>query len=246
MNPLQQKGAPSVKVVLSPALLEAYSDRPSVCIVIDILRASSTLITAFSHGVKEVIALETTDEAVHEARQGHWVGAERDCERCSFAHYGNDPLEYTSQEVLGKTIYFTTTNGTRTIKQCLSLGHEVLIGGFLNRSVIVEACQGKDVLCVCAGWKGRISLEDALFAGCLTDSFSPTHCIQDDASRIMQENWLTHRSRVIPYLQDCEHYRRLQSSGKANSFGYCLTLDSHSVLPRARYGKHGEILIRAD
>ena len=137
----------TIDIVLSPDLIETYSETPVLCIVIDVLRASSTIITAFANGARTIYPLADIETAEAKARAGALVGAERNVLRCDFATFGNDPGEYTSDKVGGQDIYFTTTNGTKTIRRCLDLGHEVIIGSFVNIDAVIRASEGRDVLC---------------------------------------------------------------------------------------------------
>ena len=149
----------TIDIVLSPELLDVYRPtEPTTFVVVDILRASSTMVAAFDNGVRRIFPIETIEEAKAAAAAGHLVGAERKCVKCDFADLGNDPLEYGPEQVRDKEIYFTTTNGTRTLKKCMSFGaeHSVVVGAFTNIGTVAEYCRGRYVLSVCAGWEGHV------------------------------------------------------------------------------------------
>ena len=100
----------------SPELYSLYHRPDTIVIIVDIFRASTTMVTALGHGARSIIPVSTTEEA---ETLGHTLGcliaAERNVQRCPFAQLGNDPAEYTEELVSGKDIVFTTTNGTRAL-----------------------------------------------------------------------------------------------------------------------------------
>ena len=222
-----------VDVVLAPGLLPAYSREGATCVVIDIFRASTSIITALANGARRIIPIETLDEARLLRDEGKVVGAERNCQRCDFAQFGNDPFEFTPEQVAGKDIYFTTTNGTRTIKRCMEQGLEVVVGGFVNLSAVASYLRDESVLCVCAGWQGKFGIEDAIYAGALVDALRESHTIGSDAARLMCSEWKHHRSDLLKYLRESDHYARLRSHDKLNAVTYCLSQDIHTIVPKA-------------
>lgn len=229
-------------VALTPAEVEAYAQEEAICVVTDIFRATTTIVTALANGAEKFIALETIQEAQLAKEQGHLVGAERNCERIPFAHWGNDPLEYEASEVQGKTIYFTTTNGTRTIKRCLQLGFTVIIGSFNNLTAVARYCKHKPLLAVCAGWQGRFCMEDALFAGALLEKLTPTHYPDADAARMLLDQWQQHNAHLESYLRKFTHYQRLVNAAKAEAIPFCLEQDLTTVVPLASI-QNGQIVI---
>lgn len=235
----------TVDIVLSPRLIGAYSEKPKLCIVIDILRASSSIITALYNGAEVIYPLSDIDEARRKAEGGYFVGAERNVLKCDFATFGNDPSEYSSERVRGQRIYFTTTNGTDTIRQCLALGHEAVIGGFLNIEALTKVCQGRDVLCVCAGWQGKYCAEDALFAGAMVSRLVPTHHLDSDAARLMEEVWSRHCQNPLDYLKTSDHYCRMAYLGKADCIPYCLQEGIIDIVPLGSLSDQGEIVLTA-
>lgn len=222
-----------IDIVLTPELLPAHRQPSSVAVVIDVLRASTTMVTALAHGAKAIYPLETIGEAEAHARQGRLVGAERNVVRCPFAALGNDPAEYTPEMVSGQEVYFTTTNGTRTIKRAIEEGYQVVIGTFINLTAVARFCQARDVLAICAGWQGRPSKEDALFAAALCDTLAESHEVVTDTSQMMVELWRQHSTHLTEYIKASNHYPRMVQAGKEGALDYCLTIDSTDLLPIA-------------
>ena len=104
-----------VDVCFSPALYPVYHHPETIVVVVDIFRATTTMVTAFERGVRSIRPVATVEEAEAYKQAGWLVGAERNVKRCPFADFGNSPFDYTADKVAGKDIVFTTTNGTRAI-----------------------------------------------------------------------------------------------------------------------------------
>ncbi|MGM0545582.1 MAG: 2-phosphosulfolactate phosphatase [Bacteroidota bacterium] len=144
--------------------------RDKTVVIIDVLRASSTMITALENGAKGVIAVGDMDDASKISHnldaKSFLMSGEKDGVTIEGYDLGNSPLEHTGEVVKGKTIILNTTNGTKAIKRC-SLAEQIIVGSFLNLNAIVDYLKehGNEVLLVCAGWRGRLSLEDMLCAG---------------------------------------------------------------------------------
>lgn len=208
----------TIDIVLSPELLDVYRPtEPTTFVVVDILRASSTMVAAFDNGVRRIFPIETIEEAKAAAAAGHLVGAERKCVKCDFADLGNDPLEYSPEQVRDKEIYFTTTNGTRTLKKCMSFGpeHSVVVGAFTNIGTVAEYCRGRNVLSVCAGWEGHVCIEDALFGAALADRLSGSHTLGSDAVRMVLDYYRSHSSDIVGAIKQSDHYQRLLRVGES-------------------------------
>lgn len=232
-----------IDIIASSELIDYYPQENSVAVVIDVLRASTSIITALQNGAKAVYPLETVEEAQSFAQKGCLVGAERNVVKCDFAHFGNDPFEFTPKSVGGQDIYFTTTNGTHTIRSCIRAGHEVVIGSFINLSAVAHYCRDKNVLAVCAGWRGKLSKEDILFGAALVDALSDTHQPVTDGTDMFLELWRLHQHHHIEYIRESNHYTRMLAAGKDNSFEYCLTPDLTDTLPIVEVSSAQELKI---
>jgi len=166
-------------------------------VVIDVLRASTTIIHALEAGAVEVIPCLEVEEARRIAatlpRSQVVLGGERGGLRIDGFDLGNSPLEYEPASVGGKTVVFTTTNGTRAMNQC-RLAERVLIGAFVNAAAIVEQlAERSPISLVCAGSGGDITRDDVLFAGLLVDRLqrrSATPWQLNAQAITARENWL--------------------------------------------------------
>jgi len=161
-------------VHLLPALIEHDSLIGGTAVIIDILRASSTMTTALQNGASRVIPCGSTQEAFQrrdEASPGTVVlGGERGGVKIEGFDFGNSPTEYTPLSVGGRTVAFTTTNGTKALLAAASAS-EILVGAFLNRRAIVNRLNRAYLAThlICAGTDGSITGEDVLFAGAVVD-----------------------------------------------------------------------------
>ena len=163
-----------------------------IAIVIDVLRASTTIITALAHGAAAVRPVLTIDEARALAKgggpdSGILLGGERGGLRIDGFDLGNSPLEYSRQRVAGRRIVITTTNGTAALDAC-SAAAEVLIGAIVNRSAVAARARSlatahgtADIHLVCAGTDGHVTEEDLLAAGAILDAAGCLPGASDDS-----------------------------------------------------------------
>lgn len=148
-----------------------------IAVVIDVLRASTTIATALAHGaaaVRPVAGIEEARGLAAVLGAGTLLGGERGGVRIPGFDLGNSPLEYTPDRVAGKTIVITTTNGTAALHACRE-AREILVGALVNRTAVADevrrlAGDSVPVHLVCAGTDGEITAEDVLAAGAILDA----------------------------------------------------------------------------
>lgn len=172
--------------------MPAGSTAGGVAVVIDVLRASTTMITALAHGAGRVVPVADVDEARRAAAglgSAAVLGGERGGVRVAGFDLGNSPLEYTVERVRGRTVVITTTNGTAALHACQG-AREIVVGAIVNRMAVAEAVrrfasETTPVHLVCAGTDGALSAEDVLAAGAILDAASTTGAtdVLDDAAR---------------------------------------------------------------
>lgn len=164
----------TIYVHLLPTLTDHVSLTGSTAVVIDVLRASTTMIHALANGATAVVACLSVDDAQAASRSyvpsTRILGGERRGELIPGFDLDNSPLKYTPEAVGGKTIFFTTTNGTRALLESINAAN-VCVGAFVNRKAIVRAATnwGRDLHLVCAGTDDRLTAEDILFAGAVAN-----------------------------------------------------------------------------
>ncbi|HLX94617.1 MAG TPA: 2-phosphosulfolactate phosphatase [Verrucomicrobiae bacterium] len=172
-----------IEVILTPAELPALKQRDlrnAVCVVFDVLRATSTFVTALQNGARAVVPVSEIAEALarRQKQPDVLLGGERDGVKIRGPlgggvdfDLGNSPREYTAEKVRGRTIVSTTTNGTRALRACAG-AQTVLAAAFLNLTATVEfikKLRPTHVVPVCAGTRENTALEDVLAAGALCE-----------------------------------------------------------------------------
>ncbi len=213
----------------------------TVCIVLDIFRATTSIITAIANGCATLIPVMSIDEAYRTAEQieGPLFAGERQSIKITGFDFGNSPFEFSADQVQGKTIIMTTTNGTIAIKSTEN-AYLTLLGSFINAAAVCRAAQqqNKDILLVCAGTDGLFSLEDAFCAGLLVKLLTKDKQYElTDAARGVQAMYHGAQEAVLSILSESRNGKRLYSLGLEADVEYCLSTDSSSTVPCYRAGK---------
>jgi 2-phosphosulfolactate phosphatase len=232
-------GKRKLETCFSPALYETDQHSGSIVVIIDILRASSAICTAFENGAAEIIPVAGVNEAREYKETGCLVAAERDGFVLDFADFGNSPFNFTPEKVKGKRIVYSTTNGTGIIKMAASAG-EIVIGSFLNISAITEWIikQDRDVVLFCAGWKNRFNLEDTVCAGAMAERILNSGLYETicDSTLAALDLWLLAKNDLPGYIEKAAQRSRLRSKGLDDCLGFCLTPDFTDKIPVMREG----------
>ncbi|MCC7401496.1 MAG: 2-phosphosulfolactate phosphatase [Chitinophagaceae bacterium] len=234
---------PTLFTSFSPALLHLYDLSNSIVVIIDILRATSTIATALYNGAKSVIPVDSVSRCIELGKQIEGVTAgERDGKIAEGLQNGNSPFEYTREFIAGKTLVFTTTNGTRLLQMALDRGAtEIVTGAFSNLSVVCDhlMVMKKNVILACAAWKDRINMEDSLFAGAVIHEVGRYFSINCDSSHIATAMYKQAKKDLFDFMKanEASHYHRLIGFGLEKDIRYCLTPDLANVLPQYDNGK---------
>lgn len=229
----------TVDVCLSPHLYPVYHKDDSIVVVIDILRATSAMCTAFEHGVDKMIPVASVEEAMEYKKQGFLVGAERNGIALEGFDFGNSPYSYMTDGIKGQTIVISTTNGTQAIEAARK-AYKVVIGAFTNISALCEwlHSQNRDVLLLCSGWKNRFNLEDSLFAGAVADKLTSSGAFRTgDAALAVSSLYNLAKKNPYRFLHNSSHAERLAAMGLKQDIKYCLQVDLSRVIP-VLDGKH--------
>src|SRR5690349_14905312 len=148
---------PNLHTVLSPALLQLYDVSNTIVVVIDVLRATSTIATALFNGAREIIPVDSVERCIQLGKELECITAgERDGQVAPGLQYGNSSFEYPREFISGKTLVLTTTNGTKLLHMALAKGAtEIITGSFLNLSAVCEhlVAMNRNVILACACWK---------------------------------------------------------------------------------------------
>jgi 2-phosphosulfolactate phosphatase len=240
---MSNSSKPPLFTALSPALLHLYDVNHAIVVIIDVLRATSTIATALHNGAKCVIPVDSVAKCIELGRQIDGITAgERDGMIAEGLEHGNSPFEYPREFIGGKTLVLTTTNGTKLLHMALDRGAgQIITGSFPNLSSVCRYLldQNQPVVLACAAWKDRVNIEDMLFAGAVINQVKHQFSINCDSSQIAETVYQDARSDLFAFMQakNASHYQRLMGYGLEKDIRYCLTPDVAAVLPLYENGK---------
>lgn len=234
----KQCNMPQIEVILSPSLFHLYEHKGKNVVVIDILRATSAMVTALAHGVKSIIPVAELDEALEMKEFGYTIAGERNAEKVNGFDLGNSPLEFQNTKLKGRDIVLTTTNGTRCIEMCKG-AHQVIAGAFLNLDAVAEylIASNKDTLLFCAGWKNKFNLEDTLFAGALAEKLQDHFVSECDSTLAALHLYRQNASHLDAFLDQASHVKRFRKFGLLEDKDFCLQHSIYNLVP-VMEGKH--------
>ncbi len=227
----------TIDVCLSPELMHLYEVQDRTVVVVDILRATSCMVTAFAHGVESITPVANLEECRKMKTKGFVISGERDGKKVDGFDKGNSPFEYMNDQVRGLKLAFTTTNGTQAIEKAKG-AKEVIIGSFLNLTSVVRylLLGENNVLIVCAGWKGRVNLEDTLFAGAVVEKLKDYLGPDCDAPLAAQHLYNMAKNDMVKFLSESSHVRRLNRLNVHKDIEFCVTPDQYKALPKLERG----------
>ena len=225
----------NLDVCLTPDLLHLHTIENKIVVVADIFRATSCMVTGFAYGVKSIIPVATVEECRNLQSRGYLAAAERNAQTVEGFDLDNSPFSYMDENLIGANIAMTTTNGTLAITRSRQ-AVKVLVGSFLNLEAIVRYLKGQqyDVLILCAGWKGRVNLEDTLYAGALADRLQEEFTLHEDSVLMAQRLYKQGQNNLLSFLANSSHIRRLQRLGIQKDISYCLQHDLYDIIPVLR------------
>ncbi|MCG9912231.1 MAG: 2-phosphosulfolactate phosphatase [Flavobacteriales bacterium] len=227
---------PIVKVCFSPMLYPLYAAKETVTVVVDVLRATSAICTAFEHGIARVIPVpDVEDTYFYKDHDDVIVAAERGGEVVEGFSYGNSPFSYMNDEIKGKTLVITTTNGTQAIEAAKD-SQIILVGSFLNFDALTENLRNidRDVMVLCAGWKNRFNLEDTLFAGAVTENLLEagfSYATDSDAALASLSLYKSAKYDLFDFLENSSHRNRLERLNLEEDVKYCLSFNKTRCVP---------------
>lgn len=222
-----------IEVCLTPALLGLYDLKNSIVVVIDILRATSSMVYGIDNGATAIIPVAQVEDCLAYAGHGYLLAAERNGEVVAGYNFGNSPFSYTAERVAGKTVVLTTTNGTKALHMARATAEQVVIGSFLNLQAMCDwlKVQSQDVLLLCAGWKDSANLEDTLFAGAVVKELRAEFTVFDDSSVIAEDLYGLAENDLGAYMNKSSHSHRLAALNIGEDVKFCLQLNICQAIP---------------
>jgi len=228
-----------LETCFSPALFEPEGHTNSIVVIIDILRASSAICTAFANGALSIIPVAEIAQAKDYKSRGYLVAAERDGYILDFADFGNSPFNFTKEKVSGKTVVYSTTNGTGIINLSLS-AYMTVIGSFLNIGALTQWLikHDRDVLLLCAGWKNRFNIEDTVCAGAIANMLMRSNCYTTicDSTLAAVDLWSLASQDLQGYVEKAAQRTRLRDKNLDDCIEFCLTSDFTDKIPVMKNG----------
>lgn len=222
-----------IEVCVTPALLGLYDIEQSIVVVIDILRATSSIVYGIDNGAEAIIPVANVADCLAYADRGYLLAAERNGSVVEGYDFGNSPFSYTKERVGGKTVVLTTTNGTKALHMARSSARKVVVGSFLNLKALGDwlITQDSDVLLLCAGWKDQFNLEDTLFAGAVVNAIRSSFSEFDDSGIAAEDLYLLAKSDLRAYISKSSHSHRLAALNIEEDVKFCLQLDLCTAIP---------------
>jgi len=229
-----------VEVCFTPGEYEYFKGEYDIVVVIDVLRATSAICAAFQNGIKSIIPVATIDEAREYQKKGYLVGAERKGQIVEGFDFGNSPFSYIKDELKGKEVVLSTTNGTKALSIAAD-APTVVVGALNNIDALCDwlKVQDKNILCLCSGWQDKFNLEDTICAGAICDQLIQTgdFTSNEDSSIAAKYLYLSAWENPLGYLKSSSHRRRLKNLNLNEDIKYCLTPNKTTVIPILKDGK---------
>lgn len=225
----------NLEVIVSPALLPYYQVANKTVVIIDILRATSSICVAFKTGVEKILPLASVEECRLFKEFDFVIAAEKDAIKVDGFDLGNSPFEFENPLLAGKNIALATTNGTKAIKFANEQGaSKIVVGSFLNIDVLCNWLieQQHDVILLCAGWKNKFNLEDTLFAGAVVSKIEHSFQFDCDSALAAKLLYKNNEKDLENLVRASSHAKRFKLQHfQTDDVHYCLQMNTAPVLP---------------
>ncbi len=227
-----------VNVFLSPVIVDELYFTGKSTVVIDVLRATSTIVTALNNGAKEIIPVASIEFAVKVSGGmfgGHTLlGGERNTKKIEGFALGNSPFEYIKEVVDGKSIVFYTTNGTKSIAKA-KYSDSLITCSFLNIGAVTKyvLSTGNDIEIVCAGRNNYFSIEDSICAGMLISEIkkSSGNVLLNDSGMAAFTLFEKYGDNLSEVLKNSDHGKILIDNGFEKDIDYCCQKNLFDIIP---------------
>ena len=222
-----------IEVCYTPDLIHQFDVKDKCVVVIDVLRATSCMVAGLGSGVQSITPVATVEECEALGAEGYTMAGERGGKKLEQFQLGNSPFDYMKSEFKGAKIATTTTNGTRAIELSRE-APEVIVAAFLNLGAVLKhlAAQERDILLLCAGWKGKYNLEDSLLAGGIIEGLKKVATFDADASISAFYLYESMKQDIYYYISRSNHASRLSKFGILKDIEYCSKVNEFEVVPR--------------
>ena len=227
----------NLEVHFASNIFDEISLREKNIVVIDVLRASTTILTALKNGAREIIPVETVEKAVKVS--GNLYGevvlraGERNGKMIEGFNLGNSPSEYSEEVVKGKSLIYCSTNGSVAIVKA-RYAKNLLIGGFANINKVVEFIKnlGEDFIILCASKNYSFSLEDSVCAGMIVEELeNEIELNLNDGAIASKTLYKSNKKSILKMLKNSNHGKFLIDIGMGDDLPICAEINSIPILP---------------
>lgn len=227
-----------IEVCLTPELIHQHELEGKIVVAVDIFRATSCIVTGLANGVEAIKPVGEINETLELGKQGYIMAGERGGEKVDGFDMGNSPFEYMEEELVGKKVAISTTNGSQAILKSHG-ADEILIGAFLNLKSTAEYLldANRSVLIHCAGWKGTVNIEDTLYAGALIDECAEELKISGDSALLAHQLYVGNHENTEGMARQSGHAHRLAGFGAEKDLEFCMTENEYTILVKLE-GNH--------
>lgn len=230
-----------IDVVISADHIKESDLSSKAIVVIDMLRATSVMVTAIGNGAKRVIPTLTIEEAFHiknKLKEDVVLGGERQAKKIEGFDFSNSPLEFTKDKVEGKTVVMSTTNGTRALTLS-SKGERVFIASVLNAKAMAQklVSLNMDIILVNAGTNGAFSTDDFICSGyIISEIMKEKKAVLTDIAKVAKEIYENNKD-IRKYIEGATHYEVLKSLNLEADIDYCSTKDMFDIVVEYKNGE---------
>lgn len=232
-----------IDIIISADDIQESKIKNKNVVVIDMLRATTVITTAFMNGCREVIPYLTVDEALNKgktlSRDSYVLGGERKAVKIEGFDLCNSPLEYTKDIVNDKTVIITTTNGTRTLTECTA-AKRIFVGAMINGKAVGEKLieLGDDVCIVNAGTNGEFSMDDFICSGYIINEILKLSEKVDLTDIAKTANYIYESNPSIEgFIHIARHYGVMKDLGLMEDIHYAMQKDITEIVPEYKDGR---------
>lgn len=231
----------NVDVIISNEDIKEEKIKGKTVIIIDMLRATSVIVTALKSGCKKVIPVISINEAkeiVKDEREKYVLGGERKALKIDGFDFSNSPLEYLKGAAKDKTLVITTTNGTRAINKSIS-AKNMLIGAMLNAVYVAKKAieLDNDIVIINAGTNGEFSIDDFICSGYIIECMLKEKSVKLSDIAITANYIYNQNKDIVGFVKKAKHYNILLNLGLKDDLEYCCKKDIIDIVPEFSKGK---------
>ncbi|EHO81920.1 2-phosphosulfolactate phosphatase [Fusobacterium ulcerans] len=230
-----------IDIILTAADIQPEKIKDKIVVIIDVLRATSVMITALANGAKTVYPYKDIESVLENSKKSKSfvLGGERKGLKIEGFDFGNSPLEYTKEAVSGKDMFMTTSNGTRAIENSANGSKKLFIAAFLNVESVAKKIleENDDTVIICSGTDNNFSLDDALCAGEIIRRVKEKdRDIQLTDISLAMKRLAETSLGIEETLKGSKHFEYLKTIGFYGDMNHCFTMDMFDIVPEYKNG----------